>query len=979
MNARNYKMNQKGTIEELLSLGNDARNLYCVSSTFPDNKRLEYFKMQAKTVGAGYFYCYNSEIEDQPVPFIYIYDERRKSPEEYISLVKINKQIWTLGEVAIAVIVYDDEFKIIDTRKPITSENEADILCSTVQKIDAELKHKIFEGRILEETNDYKLFSPYQKLLNHIEKEILDKKAKIGCSEALLRKVLVRFILIKYLEEQTDENGDSVFGKTYFYQFLTKKKCEEDKDVSFCDVLRSGNIPALFESLNAKFNGGIFNLLPTEKSELLKSNFSVVANALDGSIETNGQLSIWRYYDFNLLPIEFISRLYERFVVTVEGKQKATGAYYTPPHLARLLVDELLPFDKEIDFKNFKILDPSCGSGIFLVLAYKRLITLWLLSNHKQALDGEEDIKKIKEILTDCIYGVDINEDALSITAASLQIELTSHIKPKEIWDKLRFDNLEEQGHLTRYGFFKWYKGVSDHFDIIVGNPPFNIGKEEQKRNIEQGYDDDYSQEYYMNYEGKKKQFPDNNPALIFLYRSLDKLLKPDVGVLFMVMPASTFLYIPSSFDYRKSLASAWNIRKVYDFTPLKSFLWGKTKVATVAVMIYSGGKTEVIEHVVVRNSVANKNGAIRFQIDKYDKFYVPLDFVFSKDFIWKVNLLGGGYLELLLEKSKTHYLSIEDFFKKNKIISNVGYQRDSLAKNKVNLKGKRVIVSSLFNKDLFDEERMTKIIEKDDWVRLLKDESFYDAPNILIRLNINLDIPIFYNAQYNFMIPKGILIIKGKNTNILQQFVSLFLQNRELFKFLIKAYSPKVFIQQNSGYSIDADDFLRLPVNTDESGKIIPFEPMSTSEMAVMEETTLIMSSIDKEDSKLFNSINDKEVCLFEETFCQVINDVYGTNGFKFTTVRRIINPNFIWITFEHTNHEVTIETLFQEEETLFDRILSDTDTNRALNINRIITYYGEKNRISFIKPNKLKYWMRTIAYRDAENVKGNMYKEGY
>ena len=108
-------------------------------------------------------------------------------------------------------------------------------------------------------------------------------------------------------------------------------------------------------------------------------------------------MSIWRYYDFNLLPIEFISRLYERFVTSVTGKQKSTGAYYTPPHLARLLIDELLPFNKSIDFENFKILDPSCGSGIFLVLAYKRLITLWMLKKHKQLIEGEEAINDIKK------------------------------------------------------------------------------------------------------------------------------------------------------------------------------------------------------------------------------------------------------------------------------------------------------------------------------------------------------------------------------------------------------------------------------------------------------------------------------------------------------------------------------------------------------------------------------------------------------
>jgi hypothetical protein len=62
-----------------------------------------------------------------------------------------------------------------------------------------------------------------------------------------------------------------------------------------------------------------------------------------------------------------------------------------------------------------------------------------------------------------------------------------------------------------------------------------------------------------------------------------------------------------------------------------------------------------------------------------------------------------------------------------------------------------------------------------------------------------------------------------------------------------------------------------------------------------------------------------------------------------------------------------------------MFEEILNDDITNNALTINRVITYYGSNNQISFIKPNKLKYWMRTVAYRDAENVKSDMFKNGY
>ena len=166
--------------------------------------------------------------------------------------------------------------------------------------------------------------------------------------------------MIKYLEEQTDNEGNSVFEDGFFDKFVTTKKNKTifDSKCTFCDVLRGNNIVELLTFLNTKFNGGIFKVTTQEEAEIQRANLNIIADALDGDKDIDGQMSIWRYYDFNLLPIEFISRLYERFVTSVEGKQKSTGAYYTPPHLARLLIDELLPFNNDINFEAFKILDP---------------------------------------------------------------------------------------------------------------------------------------------------------------------------------------------------------------------------------------------------------------------------------------------------------------------------------------------------------------------------------------------------------------------------------------------------------------------------------------------------------------------------------------------------------------------------------------------------------------------------------------------
>src|SRR5260370_14948549 len=76
----------------------------------------------------------------------------------------------------------------------------------------------------------------------------------------------------------------------------------------------------------------------------------------------------FRAYDFAYIPIEILSEVYEQFIE--DSKKK--GAVYTPEILADYLLSEIntvKPLNEET-----KILDPACGSGVFLVLAYRWLI-----------------------------------------------------------------------------------------------------------------------------------------------------------------------------------------------------------------------------------------------------------------------------------------------------------------------------------------------------------------------------------------------------------------------------------------------------------------------------------------------------------------------------------------------------------------------------------------------------------------------------
>ncbi len=962
------------TIIDFLSLDEYADNMYCVSENLTNN-RLKYYQLQAKHAGADYFYCFDSELEKQKIPFVYIYDNRKQNPDAE-NLAIINKRIWTIGDIALAIVIYSDEVKIIDTRQPVQVSDEgklmANILFPLISNIDNKLRENIFSGRILEErTTDYLSVSPYVKLLEHIDKNILIKQDEIGCSPQILRPLIVKCILIKYLEEQVDDKGFNIFRNNYFSLFLNEPK----NNATFCDVLMDGKILDLFSELSRKFNGGVFDLSNEEIDEISKSNLRPIAIALDGRFELHGQGSFWKLYDLKFIPIEFISRLYEKFIISVEGRQKDHGAYYTPPHLARLLVDELIPFDSEIDFENFKLLDPCCGSGIFLVLAYKRLITLWMLQNNKQGVEGEKDINALKKILSNCIYGVDINSDAISITATSLQIEYTSHFHPKDI-DLIQFDNLILIGNLESKGIFKWYKSTSLKFDIIVGNPPFNIDKVENRKNAKNGLDDICDEEFFIDEKGRRKVFPNKNPALTIFYQSIEKLLKSSVS-LFMIMPSSALLYNPTSLKFRKAIFSKWNTKKIYDFTPLKNFLWGNTKVATIAILVQKTEcKQEAIEHLVIRSSYLNHKGALRFQIDKYDRFRVPFEKAIEDKHYWKANLLGGGRLHLYLDKYLNYKEgpTIKDFFNNN--IFN-GYRTDKSSENIIDLNGKELIDTKSFITDSLVDSTYKQegtLIKRDE-----KETNVIPPPNVLLRLNLNHNIPIVLNNKRIGFLP-GVIGLKNGTKSQMENFVNVFRANRPFYKKLIIIISSKTYVQQGGGFTIDAQDIKNLPLKLDDNKRPIVFDEFSEMEKAVWDDIELLAQSINKTAGVIFENATNLNLEQYSDAFCAVLNCIYEKGENKFRPKRIVENEQWSWVTLWHTNVDKPLETILNtENKSIYKEILHDDMSNNGLKINRIITYINEPNCISFLKPRALKYWTRSIAYRDAEEIKSLMFKNGY
>ena len=144
----------------------------------------------------------------------------------------------------------------------------------------------------------------------------------------------------------------------------------------------------------------LFPINDLERDQVLPQHLQRLGRFLNGDEVTSGQMYFWAY-DFKYIPIELISAIYETFL---DKDRRKKSAYYTPPEIVDFVLNEVLPFETEP--RDVRILDPACGSGIFLVEAYRRLVTL-----HRHARGGENlTFEELRDLLTGSINGVDLSE-----------------------------------------------------------------------------------------------------------------------------------------------------------------------------------------------------------------------------------------------------------------------------------------------------------------------------------------------------------------------------------------------------------------------------------------------------------------------------------------------------------------------------------------------------------------------------------------
>jgi hypothetical protein len=457
-------------------------------------------------------------------------------------------------------------------------------------------------------------------------------------------------------------------------------------------------------------NGSLFPLNPDALSSIAPSLFQEVAGVFSGDTAA-GQLHFdFEPYDFSFIPIETLSVIYEQFLHLPKDGQlssrgQKSGAYYTPIPLIAFVQDELER--KRPLTKGMTILDPSCGSGAFLVQCYRRLIE----KQRRQEGDSPSP-GALREMLTTQIFGVDRDGDACRVAELSLILTLLDYITPPDLENNSTFTlpNLRNI-NIFEADFFAmdstWTAtAATKKFDWVIGNPPWVELKSRRIR------PEDRPLWQWMQDNTKEAPTGGHQAAEAFVWKTLP-YLKPD-GVAGLVLPAMT-LFKKESTVFRQRFFASVRTWCVANFSNLAYVLFaGRAERSALALFFQprDSGLEEDGDEVIltyaplVVNQEANrpdrpgrKKNTWNITINAAEIQEIPIYKAVTGEMLpWKIAMWGCFRDGKLLEKTARKFPAFREFAETHGLAVHQGFElREKSAQPREPLEAKPELAGKKF------------------------------------------------------------------------------------------------------------------------------------------------------------------------------------------------------------------------------------------------------------------------------------------
>ena len=463
---------------------------------------------------------------------------------------QIRRYAWS-AKLPLSILTDFEEFAVYESRKRPLKEDKA----STER-----IMYFTFRDYIDKWDEISSIFSKKAVLQGSFDRFIESTKKKRGTQEVddEFLKEIERWRLL--LARNIAIRNPNLFDRYMNYsvqltidRLLFLRMCEDrgiEKYGQLKSLLDKNNIYdelcKIYMKADEKYNSGLFHFKEEKERATLADGLT-----LNIKIDNRVLSDIVKHlyypdspYEFSVLPSEILGNVYEQFLGKVirltEGHRakieekpevkKAGGVYYTPKYIVDYIVEntvgKLCKGKKPKEISKFRILDPACGSGSFLLGAYTYLLKYHLdyyskqknLKRYKEQIyqgRGEEwflTIKEKKRILLNNIYGVDIDPQAVEVTKLSLLLKVLEgesrdvFEKQQKLWreralpdlgnnikcgnsligcdyiDSKLISNMQEIRQVNPFNWKEEYSEVftSGGFDVVIGNPPYDVLEKER-------------------------------------------------------------------------------------------------------------------------------------------------------------------------------------------------------------------------------------------------------------------------------------------------------------------------------------------------------------------------------------------------------------------------------------------------------------------------------------------------------------------
>ncbi len=756
-----------------------------------------------------------------------------------------------------------------------------------------------------------------------------------GLEINFIHKIILRSLFLLYLEDRkaTDEKFYSKIkkGATSYFDIL------EDVDATY----------NLYEKLEGHFNGNVFTVEKEEKISL--EQLQTIKKCFISGNDNTPQAKLfedWRLFDFSIIQIELLSEIYENFLFKTHPElKKKTGTYYTPPSLVEFILNEKLPVAKREKNYNVKILDPSCGSGIFLVESFKRLVKRYE-NHHNEKLT---DFGKLKKLLTDNIFGIELHPQAIKVAAFSLYLALVDNLNPKTIWQNKKhqlpylINNPHDKSLKDQGGNLYCRDTLSDlskenklqNFALIVGNPPF--GTTDLTEPV---------RSYCNKYRFAKEM------VLPFLHKATKFASEGEIALIFntKVLTNTGGTYQ----NFRKWLFNDCYVEKVFNFSILRNVkknfggqLFGDA-TGPISIVFYQKEQPKTPSDKIayyapktfIKSSIIDG-----LNIDFTDLKFLPREECQKPDTkIWKIAMWGGmNDWNLIQNLSDLKFKNIKSFNKENNIKSGVGFQlltqdkdepkySDSLTKlpylNTTYIK--RYYTSQVVLKNIKKSIKTSKAIDFYRKFYKILDLEDLDELTAFRRLG---DIDAFTNPH--IMVKKGL-----EKNRVCASFIDVhcafrdgvygFYTNDEhidnlylLLSYFNSKISSYYLFMTISSYGIEREQIMKNEYLT------IPFNLNTKQSQSVANSSKYIIERL-KEKSLLIDAIENKEIeTLINEKIDSVIYESFNLTNNDIALLNDGINYSLDL--FHRQEKSIALYPVLQEQAIKYGETIS-TELNNFL-----------------------------------------------